>query len=245
MKLSYSETWADVVRMLRENLAVIAALAGVFLFLPALLTGYFIPAPEQVEPKQFLEAMIEHVGANWHWFLLAQLASMVGAISILLLLLGARGRTVGALIAAALTILPFYFLASLVSNLIILVGMLFLIVPGLYALGRLCLTGPVVVAEEQRNPLTAISRSWDLTEGKGWAVVGLVLLVAISGAIIGAVIGMMLGIVFHIVAAGDLALLLVKIVEALCGAALNALLVVLVAAIYRRLSAKTSAAAAN
>lgn len=243
MKLSYSETWADVVRMLRENLAVIAALAGVFLFLPALLTGYFIPAPEQVEPRQFLEAMMEHVSANWHWFLLAQLANMVGAISILLLLLGSSGRTVGTIIAAALAILPFYFIASLISNLIILVGMLFLIVPGLYLLGRLCLAGPVVVAEEQRNPLTAMSRSWDLTRGKGWAVLGLILLVAVAGVIIGAVINMMFGIVFLIIAKGDLALLLAKIVEALCGAALSALIIVLVAAIYRRLGAKPSPAA--
>lgn len=245
MKLSYSETWADVVRMLRENIAVIAALAGVFLFLPALLTGYFIPAPEQVEPKQLLEAMMEHVRANWHWFLLGQIANMIGAIAILLLLLGSKGRTVGAIIAAALAILPFYFLASLISNLIILVGILFLIVPGLYLLARLCLTGPVVVAEEQRNPLTAMSRSWDLTRDKGWAVLGLILIVAIAGVIIGAVINMMFGIVFLIIAKGNLALLLAKIVEALCGAALSALIVVLVAALYRRLGAKASPAAAD
>ena len=42
MKFSYSEVWADTVAMLRENLAIIAALAGVFLFLPTLLAAYLI-----------------------------------------------------------------------------------------------------------------------------------------------------------------------------------------------------------
>jgi hypothetical protein len=244
MKLSYSEVWADTVGMLRENLAIIAALAGVFLFLPTLLTAYLLPPPDQVQDlREFWNLMAEYWTSNWHWFLLAQIVNMVGAISILLLLLGPRGATVGAVIAAALAILPFFFLASLIANLIIGLGLILLIVPGLYLLGRLCLTGASVVAEGHRNPIAAITRSFELSKGNGWAVLGLVLIVGIAGAIVAAVIGMLLGIIFQIVAGDDLAMLLAKIVEALCSAALSALIVVLLAAIYRRLSGRTSTAA--
>lgn len=244
MKFSYSEVWADTVAMVRANLAVIAALAGVFIFLPTLLTAYLIPSPDQVRDlNDFWNQMAEYWTSNWHWLLLAQIVNMVGAISILLLLLGPGGRTVGAIIAASFAILPFFFLASLIANLIIGLGLILLIVPGLYLLGRLCLTGANLVAEGHRNPIAAITRSFELSKGNGWAVLGLVLIVGIAGAIVAAVINMLLGIIFQIVAGDDLAMLLAKIVEALCSSALSALIVVLLAALYRRLSGKTSAAA--
>ena len=134
-----------------------------------------------------------------------------------------------------MTILPFYFIASMMSGLMIGIGLLLLIVPGLYLLGRLGLVTPVVVAEGQRNPITAISRSFELTRGNGWAVVGLLILIAFTATIIAGVFSTMVGLLFLAVLSQDLALFLTKIVQALASAAMVSLIYAVTAAIYRQL----------
>ena len=106
------------------------------------------------------------------------------------------------------------------------------------------MVGPEVVAAERRNPITAISRSFELTKGKGWAVLGLLLLVAIPGVIIVGVIGVLLGILFLAVAGQDVGTLLTQIVQAVGGAALVTVMVALIAALYARLAAPASKSAA-
>src|SRR6185437_17138364 len=45
MRFSYNQVWEDTLRLLRENAALLAAIAGVFLFLPALLVAVLVPPP--------------------------------------------------------------------------------------------------------------------------------------------------------------------------------------------------------
>ena len=236
MKLSYSAVWNDVMAMLRPNVAVLAAIAGAFLFLPALLLGHFLP-PRDPDPARPLAGMIEHIGANWPWHLLANIVNMAGAIAMLLLLLDRGGRTVGNAIGAAVLILPFYFLASLLSMLIVGVGLVLLIVPGLYLYGRLAVIGPVVVAEGLRNPINAVRRSFEVTRSNGWRVLGLVVLIALAGVIVSYALTAVLGTVFYLLAGQDTGRLLVLILNSLAAAALSTLLLVLSAAIYRALAA--------
>ena len=110
-------------------------------------------------------------------------------------------------------------------------------------LGRLCLATPVVVAEGQRNPISAVSRSFELTRGNGWALLGLIILIAITASIISGVVSTMLGLIFLGVLGQDVGLLLTRIVQTLGGAAVQALMLALTAAIYRQMSGRTSAAA--
>ena len=241
MKLSYSAIWKDTVALLQANGAAVAALAGVFLFLPALLIAHFLPYPEAADPKLLLDMWVEYFSVNWPWFLASSIFGMIGAIAILLLFLDPKRGTVGSTIATALMILPFYFLVSMLAGLIIGIGFLLLIVPGLYLLGRLCLATPVVVAEGQRNPVTAVSRSFELTRGNGWAILGIILLIAFTGSILSSVVSTMLGLVFLYVLGQDVGLLLTKIVQTLGASALQAVIFALTAAIYRRLSGRTSA----
>lgn len=234
MKFSYSAVWDDTATMLRGNASLLLAIAGVFLFFPALIIGYALPQPE-AEPGRIVEVMTVYFSANWHWFLLANIINMVGAIAMLLLLLDREGRTVGGAIAAAIPILPFYFAGAVLSNLIIILGFFALIVPGLYLFGRLAIIGPVIVADE-RNPVRAIARAFQLTKGKGWAVFGLVLLVAIAGVIVSWALTAVLGSVSLLLLGDRIGGLLVVILEALMSAVLSTILVVLAAAIYRRLA---------
>jgi hypothetical protein len=243
MKFSYSAVWADVVALLRAHLSLIATVAGVFIFLPGLLFAYFLPQPETQDFGRLGEIWVEYLNANWHWMLLNSLINMIGSIAILLLIF-ARNISVGGAIAAALALLPFYFLASLLGSVIIGFGFVLLILPGAYLLGRLGPLNSVVVAETRRNPIDAVGRSFALTKGHGWAVLGLILIVAIPAMIAIGVATTLLGILFVLVAGQDLGQTLVLIVRAAGNAALVTLLLVLNAAIYRQLNPGASEAAA-
>lgn len=245
MKFSYSQVWNDAVEMLRNNGAIVIALAGVFIFLPALVAAYFLTPPVPKTLGEMLPMWVEYVKANGHWLLLERLFEMVGAISLLLLLLDARGRSVGALISAAVMILPFYFLATLLSSVLFAIGLMLFIVPGLYLLGRLAFVGPDVAIAGTRNPFAAITRSFAQTKGNGWAILGLLMLIAIPGTIIAGVAGMLLGLLFLAVAGQDVGAFLTQIVQALAGAVLGVVILAVIAALYRRLAGASAAARAD
>ena len=235
MRFSYSAVWADTVVMLKSHGSLIAAVAGVFLLLPTLLTGYFLPQPAPNEAEPF-GPMLEHFAANWPWLLLGNLFNMVGAIAIYLLLLRGRDQTVGRAIAAALPILPFYLLMSMLTNLAIGVGLGLFILPGIYLLGRLFPASPLLIAEQAHNPLAAIKGSWALTRGRGWAVAGLVAIVFVVGMLVSFVITAVLSsVVILTVGREGIGGMLVLILSSALTAALYAVLTVLIAAIYRAL----------
>src|SRR5687768_11598737 len=99
MKFSYSEVWNGTVELLRANAAIVIALAGVFIFLPALIMAHFIPSPVVEKPEDFVRMWSEYLTVNGHWLLLSRLITMVGVISLLLHFIIPRGATVGALMA--------------------------------------------------------------------------------------------------------------------------------------------------
>jgi hypothetical protein len=234
MPFSYSAVWEDTVRMLRSHSSLIAAIAGVFIFLPTLLVAYFLPQAE-ARPEQMLASFMDYVGTNFHWLLIARLVEMVGTIAILLLVLRPAELTVGGAIGRGLALLVFYFLASVASGLMILAGLILLIIPGLYLLGRLAPIGVIVVAEERRNPIDAIRRSFEVTKGRGWTLLGLVLIVFIAGIIcIGALVAVV-GALLLLLAGPDLGAMLVLILRSLANTVLVVVLILLVAAIYRQL----------
>jgi hypothetical protein len=241
MKFSYSAVWDDTVRLIRAHGSLLAALAGVFMFLPALLVGYALPQPNAPDMQQMINLLGDYLRANWIWLLLQNLLNLIGAIAMLRLAFPNGGSTVAGVIAAAVSLLPFYFLATLLSSFIIGIGFVLFILPGLYLIGRLAPVGPVIVAENRRNPIDALRRTFELTKGRGWAVLGLVLVVAIAAFILMAVINNLLGLTFILVAGQETGLFLTLIVGSATSAAFATLLVLLYAAIYRNLAPASSA----
>jgi hypothetical protein len=122
-------------------------------------------------------------------------------------------------------------------------GILLLIVPGLYLFGRLAPFSAVLAAENRRNPLDAIQRTFDLTKGHGWGILGLVFVVAIVAGIAVSVADTLFGLIFVLAAGQELGRTLTAVVASALGAALTTLLVMLYAAIYRALAGADSVAA--
>jgi hypothetical protein len=81
--------------------------------------------------------------------------------------------------------------ASIVAGIGITVGLVLLIVPGLYLLTIWCLVVPVVVLENAET-FAALGRSRQLVRGHGWQVFGTLVLVFIVLLVVGLVIGLIL-----------------------------------------------------
>jgi hypothetical protein len=241
MNFSYSAVWDDVVALARSHGSLIATIAGVFLFLPNLLVSYLLPAPQTGDPGQILALLSDYFAAAWPWFLLSGLVGMAGGIAILLLI-SERSITVGRAIAAALPLLLFYFLTTLAAGLIVGAGLVLLIVPGLYLFGRLAPAGVVVVAERRLNPVDAVRRCFELTRGHGWAILGLVVLVGIAALVAVGVATALVNLVFVLVLGRDAAAFPGLILESAANALVSTLMLLLNAAIYRRLAGSTLAA---
>lgn len=81
----------------------------------------------------------------------------------------------------ALRRLPAILWITILTSIVTLIGFILLIIPGIIAFVRLALAPPVVVVEDVRGT-KAIGRSWRLTKGHFWRLLGLLIL---SGLIAG------------------------------------------------------------
>ena len=245
MRFSYTGAWEDAVRLMRSHASLAAALAGVFLFLPGLLVAHFLPMPQASDPQDMLRLATEHFTNNAHWMLLSGIVGMAGTLAILFLIFRAPAITVGGAIAAALALLPFYFVANLLTAIPILLGVLLFVLPGLYLLGRLLPLAPVMVAEHLRSPLTAVGRTWTLTKGRGWAVTGLFLLVFVAGFILSSVVAGIITVIIRLALNEGLADFLGLIISTAASTILQLVMIFLYAAVYRALAGTASVAGAQ
>jgi len=239
MTFSYNAVWEDTGRLLKAHGALLAAIAGVFVFLPTLLVGHFFPPPEPPEGmaiEEYFRIFLAYMKANAIWFVLQSFVIMAGTAAMLRLALAPR-VTVGAALTFGVMLLPVYSILAVLTNVIVLLGALLLIVPGLYLWGRVLPAGPAMVAEDRRNPIDALKRGFALSQGRGWAILGLLLLVMIPGGILIWVIEQLAGILFILAAGQETGLLLTAIVYCALNAIFAIVLTMLSAAIYRALAA--------
>ena len=75
----------------------------------------------------------------------------------------------------ALSRLPAILWITVLTSVVILIGFILLIIPGIIAFVRLALTPPVLVVEDVRGT-KAIGRSWRLTKGNFWRLLALLVL---------------------------------------------------------------------
>ena len=119
------------------------------------------------------------VSSDLLWSLIALLLSVVGAFWLQGALIEAvkdvrDGRidtTIGELFERTRARLPALIAAGIVAGIGVALGLILLIVPGLFLLTRWALI-PAVIVIEKRGAGDAFDRSWQLTRGHGWPVFG-------------------------------------------------------------------------
>lgn len=242
MTFSYNAVWEETGRLLRAHGALLAAIAGVFVFLPTLLVGYFfaLPEPATTDLNLYIQIVGRYLKDHLIWYALQSFIVMIGTAAMLRLVFAPRVTVAGAILFGIL-LLPAYSILTVMTNLMVFVGLLLLIVPGLYLWGRVLPAGPVMVAEDRRGPLDALKRGLALSRGQGWAILGLLLLVLIPGEVLIWVIQRLAGILFILAAGQETGKLLTAVVACALNAIFAVVLTMLAAAIYRALAAPDKA----
>lgn len=173
-RLTAASIWDGMSSAMMADLARLFFLVAPFTLLPAVAIELLgPPAPTSITTisgKQML-------------FRLA-LPSLIGAIG----QLAAAGLVLRAdltprdALSRALAVWPFYVLAQLVGSLPVSLGLMLLVVPGIWLFGRLLfLTGAVAVTE-RASPLQLLRRSWVLSADHGLHI-GLFLVLGLFGLI--------------------------------------------------------------
>ena len=264
MTFSYSAIWDDTVRMLRAYSPLLLPVAGMFLFLPSLIFGYAAPVPEPVaDQSQAMDAMLAYYSDNLWWMLLVFAIGFVGHLTILIMVLNQTSTTVGQAIGRALRRFPVYLGVSILVGLILFVtlipasiwfsiallredaamgtvGAILLALPAAYLSARFAATAPAVAAEPQLGMVGALRRSFYLTRGSGWAILGILLAIMLAMMVMQLAATFVFGSIFRLVdimGGGEqqIGALLDLIVRSAISALFNTVIFVLLASIYRRL----------
>ena len=245
MKFDLSAAWSITVALLRRHQALVIPIAGVFLFLPTLIFSLSIEPMQEVtsnDGMEVLRRLYEYYLTIMPGALLVGIIALIGNLAITVLFLDEHGISVGEALKLSLVLFIPALVAMIITNIIVGAGLILLIVPGLYLLGRLAILNAVIVGENIKNPLTAVSRTWEMTKGNGWRIFLFFAIVIVIGAIIEAIISGLLNFVFALTLSADLAVTVSAFVSAFLGAVLSVVLLALYAATYLQLKGPTTSA---
>jgi hypothetical protein len=182
MTQSFVRLLADAWGVFRREADLILRIAGALVFLPAFAVQVLcdpLPAiPAQPRDEAAMAAWIALVSAwgedNALWYLLADLVGMVGLAAIALLLLAPEKPSVGEALRGAVRRIGRFVIANLLVAITVGLGLWVFVLPGLYFQARLIAVLPVIAAEPDRSAARAVGRSWQLTTGVSWAILGAV-----------------------------------------------------------------------
>ena len=265
MKFDMNAAWADTTAMLKRNSDILAIMAAVFFFLPALAVSILAPTAELEaiaagNPNQLNAALEGYFAESWPIILAYALVTVVGMLAVFALF-GRRAKpTVGEAIGAGLKgFLPY--LASFVIVGIALTVLLVLLgvivgATGVEIIGvllgvvifvlfvfvniRILLTGPIIAIEGEMNPIAALRRSWHLVKGNTKRVFAYVLLIGIAIAVVSLVIGFVFALLGSLFGP-EAGLWVENILSAILGAVTTLILLATYVSIYRQLAGGTAA----
>ena len=237
VQFSYEEIWGDVRALWAAHKDHLWPILGVFIFLPTLALGLFASPQGQLTPDlNGLQKAMDYYRDNFWLIMATRIVSLTGIGAIYALLLGDRGQTVGQAIKSSLRLLPSMFLLSAFVRIVIGAGLVLFIIPAFYIAARTYLSQASMLAENIANPLRAFGRSFDLSSGNGWRIVGLAGLVILVTAVSVQVVALLIGIAGALLLDEDGVRISVAVMAALGQIAFELILALLAAALYRKLS---------
>jgi hypothetical protein len=178
----------DAWEMAKRDRQLLLAVAGVFLFLPNLVQTLFVAPPPpfpDFSDQTAVAAWVQQVtlwSQSYELIVIgAALVALFGTLALFLLYADRSRPTVSGALGKALSLLPYYLLLALSTTIPVGLGYLLLILPGLYLKGRLLPVYPVFVAERPIGIVGAWQRSFALTRGAGFVLMGLACVPLLGG----------------------------------------------------------------
>lgn len=270
-KLDMGAAWSSAMGLIAQNKDTVGAIIGLFYFLPYLAVGLLVPEaanpqPAEVTPgaspdaaaKAALEQLSAAYADNWPVLLGVTVAQFIGSLTLLALLGNPDSPTVGEALKRGLGAAPSYFVAQVLSALLVSVavgvplGLVIAVAPGVaaaiavlaavvgavYLFVKFSLLAPVVAIEGVRNPITALTRSWRLTKGNSFRIFTFILLLIITIGIVSVLVTLVLGLVFALFDP-SIADIGNAVVAAIVNTALGVIFVLALAAVYQQLAGPT------
>lgn len=224
--------------------------------------------PAGADPAVAMRALADQMSAlyadNWPLLVGLSIVQFVGSMSLFALLTD-RGRpTVGEALGMGLRSIPTYIAAQLltalgagiaiglpiglaaalappvVAVLVLLAGVVVLV----YVFMKFALIAPVIAIEGERNPVSAITRSWQLTKGNSFRILLFLFLLIFTIGIIMALVTGTLGLILS--AFGEpVATIGTDVVGGLVNALFTVIILVVTVAIHRQLAGASPEALAS
>lgn len=164
-EMSVGEILDATFGLYRNNFAVLVSIAVICVGAPTLMYIYVALAggPGEYLTMWFAAALLQAIGG------LVALGATVWAISEIYL---GREPVIGDALSFALTKMGRVLIAGLVKYLLVAIGMVFLVIPGIVIACGYAVVVQTVVLEDLRSGTDGLGRSWNLTRGyKGKAFV--------------------------------------------------------------------------
>jgi hypothetical protein len=191
MTLDVRGVFRDAWAMWQRDRGVLIWVAGFFLFLPQLAYHLFGPenaalaaidAAGKLDTDAQFKAVMQVFANDLPLLLAIAIATVFGALAILMLYLDVAKRDVGAIMLAALRRLPAYFVLTVIIDIAASAGLhiIYILLPCMYLVGRLLLAGPIF-AEASVGPIDAMIRSFRMTRGRGLVLSGFATLIIFAG----------------------------------------------------------------
>ena len=95
-----------------------------------------------------------------------------------------KRKGISSIIVMAARRFPYFLATNILAAVIVILGLVAFIIPGIYLAFRLLLA-PVSSVVEKNGPLSALQRSWEISEGKWWNLFALFLLLGIIAGMLG------------------------------------------------------------
>ncbi len=226
--MTASALWHGIVAILRADFSRLTAVIAPFTLLVTMVVELFGPAPPTT-----MAGFTPRVAVLL--LLIPSVIAAFGQLALTVLLVAPETTPRRALRTAATVLLP-YLGAVLMITPATTLGLVLLVVPGLYLFGRMMLIGTVIIAEGLR-PIEALRRSWTLTAAHGGAILwfnALAILFIFGTSVLASGIGAALAVVLTAVGLKSVA----GFVAALAGAVVSMLFTMANAAagviVYRR-----------
>lgn len=262
--LSISRAWNETTAFVQREAGLVLPIAFLLVSLPGAALQYAMPTPDPAAPFD-LEAWMREVRPALLFAPFVAMLSLIGTIALSYLAIR-PGRTVADALMVGLRRFIFLFLAWLLLALAAMVAAvpIFLVAGGVGAYGsmqaagglllvlllaymlallaasiRLILTTPVCAAEND-GPVAMIMRSWALTAGHFWKLLGFVILFWLAALVAIFAVSVVFGIVIALAAGppvpGSTAAFVVLLLTAVLQAVVTCLFATMAARIYVQLA---------
>jgi hypothetical protein len=177
-KLDTARVFERIFEIYRDQFTLLIP-AALVVFVPVAIVSGLIYAGDVGILGALIVAAIGTIATYWFQGMVVEAARDI--------LDGRRDHTVGSLMRSAAPVIGPLLLAGILAGFAIGLGLLLLIVPGLYLLTIWAVLAPVIVIE-RRSALEAFGRSRGLVRGHGWQVFGVIVVLFVLQFVVTAVI---------------------------------------------------------